>query len=196
MATARLTVLALTLMLLVSLLGSFSSASPVVATPEEVKWSKVSLPAGGEVGGWVLAAGSDVKNLIMAKDGSLYAYANPSGTSNTLFKSTDAGLSWASMGDVKDTIIGIATAPDDAGTIYYATASSVYKSADAGKSFVPLPSGPGGAGTGNITITSIDVVRLNGKSLVAVGTADSDNLQYGGVYTLDESKIIPEWQNT
>src|SRR3989304_261664 len=106
MVKARLPVLALALTLSASLLGSFSSASPVAAAPEEVKWSKVNLPAGGEVGGWVLAAGSDVKHLIMAKDGSLYAYANPSGTSYTLFKSVDGGQSWAPTGEVKDTIVG------------------------------------------------------------------------------------------
>ncbi|MEK7354559.1 MAG: hypothetical protein AABZ77_08655 [Chloroflexota bacterium] len=186
----------LLLTLLISLLGPLSGTSPAAATPDEMKWQRVNLPAGGEAGNWVLAAGSDVKHLTMASDGSLYAYANPSGTSYTLFKSADAGFSWASTGEVKDAIVAITTAPDDASIIYYATASSVFKSADAGKTFNPLPPGPGGAGSGNITITSINVARLNGKSLVAIGTADNDTSQYGGVYTLDESKLIPDWQNT
>ena len=167
----------LLLILLLSLLGQIFATSPAAATPDDVKWERVNLPAGGETGNWVLAAGSDVKHLTMTKDGSLYAYANPSGTSYTLFKSTDDSYSWSSTGEVRDTIIGITAAPDDANIVYYATVSSVFKSADAGKSFNPLPSGPGGAGTGNITITSIDVARLNGKSLLAIGTTDSDSLQ-------------------
>ena len=191
-AASRLFGPALALTLLISLLGTINAASPVSATPDEVKREKVNIPTEGETGNWVLAAGSDVKHLTMAKDGTLYAYANPSGTSYTLFKSVDAGYSWSATGDVQAAIGGIATAPDDASIIYYATASSVYESTDTGKTFNPLPPGPGGAGTGNITITSIDVARLSGKSLIAVGTTDSDGSQYGGIYTLDESKLIPD----
>ena len=191
---ALATILILTL--LFSLLLTIFSVPSVAASPDEVKWERVNIPAGGETGNWVLAAGSDVKHLTMARDGTLYAYASPSGASSTLFKSLDAGYSWSATGDIQGTIVGITTAPDDASIIYYASASGVNKSADAGKTFNPLPAGPGGAGSGNITITSIDVAQLNGKSLVAIGTADNDSSQYGGVYTLDESKLIPEWQNT
>lgn len=190
-----LTVL-LALILLAAGLPGHDSAFPAAAAPEAAKWERVNLPAGGETGNWTLAAGSDVKYLTMAKEGTLYAYANPTGTSCTLFKSVDGGYSWSACGNVQDTIAGIAVAQDDASVIYYATAVSVYKSADAGKSFSPLPAGPGGAGTGNTAITSLAVGRLNGKSLVAVGTTDGDSSQYGGVYTLDESKLMPAWQNT
>ncbi len=186
----------LALTLLVSLFGPLSGASPAAAAPDEMRWTPVNIPAAGEAGNWSLAAGSDVKHLTMARDGSLYAYANPSSTNYTLFKSVDAGYSWSPTGEVRDAIVGISAAPDDAKIIYYATASAVFKSADAGKSFSPLPPGPGGTGSGNITITSINVARLNGKSLVAIGTADSDSLQYGGIYTLDESKLLPDWQNS
>ena len=65
---------------------------PAIATPDEVKWSKVNIPTEGKLGDWVLANGSDVQHLTMAIDDSLYGYADPSGTSYTLFKSTD-GLS-------------------------------------------------------------------------------------------------------
>ncbi|MFC2020887.1 WD40/YVTN/BNR-like repeat-containing protein [Chloroflexota bacterium] len=187
-------VLALTLAL--SLPGFISTTSPAEAAANEVEWSRVNIPSGGEAGDWVLATDSDVRHLAMAKDGTLYAYANPSATSYTLFKSVDAGYSWSYTGDVKDTIVDIATAPDDAGIIYYASASSVYKSSDAGKNFIQLPPNPGGAGTANITITCINVVRLDGNSIIAVGTVDSDNTQYGGVYTLEENKLLPDWADT
>ncbi len=183
------------LILLLNLLG-FTSSGSAVATAGEAEWSKVNIPGGGEVGNWVLASGSNVRYLTMASDGTLYAYANPSATNYTLFKSVDAGYSWSHTGDVRDTIVDLAIAPDDAGIIYYATPSDIYKSADAGKSFIRLPSNPGGAGADNITISCIDVTRLDGNSVIAVGTTDSDNSQYGGVYTLDESKLLPNWVDT
>jgi len=46
---------------------------------EEVKWSAVDIPAEGRTGNWVLAPGSDVQHLTMARDGTLYCYARPSG---------------------------------------------------------------------------------------------------------------------
>jgi len=70
--------------------------------------------------------------------------------------------------------------------IHYATPSNVYKSADAGNSFASLPPNPGGAGTNNLEITSIDV-SCPGYYIIAVGTRDCDSGQYGGIYILDES---------
>jgi len=113
-----------------------------------------------------------------------------------LFKSVDAGYSWSYTGNVQDAIVALATAPDDANIIYYATVSSIYKSADAGNSFIQLPPNPGGAGADNITITCIDIARLAGNNIIVVGTADSDNSQYGGVYTLDENEVLPGWLDT
>ena len=57
----------------------------------------------------------------MAIDGTLYSYANPVGTSYTLFKSADAGYSWPTTGKVKEAIVDIAIALDDANIVYYAT---------------------------------------------------------------------------
>ena len=185
--------LAVVLILLLSLLGT---STPALANPSPVKWSVVNIPTEGESGNWVLANGSDVQHLTMAIDGTVYGYANPSGTSYTLFKSTDGGYSWSYTGKVNDTIVDIALAPDDASIVYYATSSSLYKSIDAGISFIRLLSNPGGAGSDNLTIISIDVARVDGNSIIAVGTRDTDSLQYGGVYTLDESKALPSWIDT
>jgi len=110
----------------------------------------------------------------VAIDGSLYCYANPSGTGYTLFKSTDGGYSWSYTGKVKDTIVALAAAPDDASTIYYTTLSRIYKSTDAGSSFVSLSPNPGGAGSHNIEITSIDVARVDNNNIIAVSTRDGD----------------------
>ncbi len=196
MAKSKIPALALALALLLSLLGTISAPDPAVAAPDEVKWSRVNIPTEGETGNWVLASGSNVQHLTMAVDGTFYCYANPSGTSYTLFKSTDAGYNWSPIGKVEDAIVALATAPDDASIVYYATASNVYESVDAGNSFITLPPNPGGAGSDNITITSIDVARLENNSIIAVGTRDTDASQYGGVYILDQNEAFTSWLNT
>ncbi|MFC1950028.1 hypothetical protein ACFLW0_07665, partial [Chloroflexota bacterium] len=179
-----------------SLAGLSLDVSPAIAAPDELIWSSVDIPDEGEAGNWVLARDSDIKHLAMAGDGTIYCYANPSGTSYTLFKSAGDYSGWSYTGGVTDEIVDIAIASDDAGVIYYATGSDVYKSSDAGGSFTTLPASPGGAGTSNITIRCVDVARVDGNSIVIVGTADNNGLQYGGVYTLDESQAIPAWQDT
>jgi len=188
--------LILTIISVINLLLLGTTTTPVEAGMDEIDWSRVNIPRGGEAGNWVLAGGSDVNHLTMANDGTLYAYANPSATSYTLFKSTDSGYSWGHIGNVRDTIVDIAVTPGDAAIIYYATMTSVYKSIDAGKSFVQLPPNAGGAGTDNITISCIDVICLDGNNILAAGTRDNDNFQFGGVYTLDESKLLPDWVDT
>ncbi len=196
MAKSKIPVIALTLTLLLSLLGTISPTNPAAATPDEVKWSRVNIPTEGEAGNWMLASGSNLQHLTMAIDSTLYCYANPSGTSYTLFKSTDAGYSWSHTGKVKDAIVDIATAPDDANIIYYATVSNIYQSDDAGTSFDLLPLSPGGAGSDNITITSIDVIRPENNSIIAISTKDTDDSQYGGIYMLDENEPLTGWINT
>ncbi|MFC1920807.1 hypothetical protein ACFLYQ_03670 [Chloroflexota bacterium] len=164
------------------------------AAPDEVKWCIVDIPAGGEAGNWVLAGGSDVKHLAMTSDGTLYCYANPSATSHTLYKSDDAGFKWSSVAEVTDTIVDIAPVPGT-GDIYYATESDIYKSVDGG-GFIRLPSAPGGAGSGNVNITCIDVFLYGEHNIVVTGTSDNDTLEYGGVYVLDENEIFSDWLDT
>jgi len=184
---------------LIALLGLVTLLFPakqVVADPDEVKWSPVNIPAEGRSGSWVLAKGSDVKHLAMASNGTLYCYANPTGTDYTLFTSLDEGYSWSYIGQVKDAIVDIAIPPYDLSTIYYATSSVIYKSADGGDSFIELPSNPGGAGSNNIEVTAIDVTTIDGSNIIAVGTSDADNSEYGGVYLLKEGELFPSWINT
>jgi len=179
---------AVLLIFLVSFFGLITFSTPAVSSPDEVEWSRANIPAEGNSNGWMLANGSDVKLLRVARDGTLYAYANPSGTSYTLFKSTTDGDSWSHTGTVEDEIVDIAIDPDHENTVYYATASDIYKSADAGESFRKLPLIPGGAGSNNIEITTIDVMQLDGNNLVTVATKDNDNLEYGGSYLLEEDE--------
>jgi photosystem II stability/assembly factor-like uncharacterized protein len=165
--------------------------SSVLATnPEPLKWTKVNIPAQGSAGGWVLADHSDIKCLTAAPDGTLYA--SVAGLANTLYKSTDGVKRWSPVGDVHDDIIDIAVSPNDAKTIYYATATSIFRSSDGGKNFLRLPSVPTRSGA---SITSIDVSWLN-NNVIAVGTADANSAEFGGVYTLEEAEIFPGWADT
>jgi photosystem II stability/assembly factor-like uncharacterized protein len=181
------------LILLSSLNVAAIPTHPAAASEDAVKWTKVNIPTEGKGGNWVLADGSDVPHLTTASDGTLYAYGK--GLTYTLYKSTDGGGSWSHIGNVQDAIVGIATPPNDVSTIYYATSSAVYRSTDSGQTFHSLPASPGGAGTDNIEITSIDATWLD-NNIVAIGTRDTDSYEFGGVYILDEEDTIPRWTDT
>jgi photosystem II stability/assembly factor-like uncharacterized protein len=158
-------------------------------------WSRVNIPSDGAGGRWVLAAGSDIRLLTPAADGTLYCYANPAGTSFRLFKSTDGGRGWSYTGQVINEIVDIAVIPDDANCIYYATASQVYRSIDAGISFSPLPASPGGAGSNGKEITSIDAIQADGHHYVAAGIRDAGEREFGGVFVWQEGGPSI-WQDT
>lgn len=188
--------LTLAVVLVLSVLGLNYVPDPAVAAPDELQWSPVNIPVEGKNGKWQLAAGADVEHLAMARDGTLYACANFTGTNYTLFKSIDSGESWSYIGNITGGIIAIATAPDDANAVYYATNITVYKSSDGGTAFTPLPPNPGGAGSNNIIITSLSITSLDGRRIIAVGTRDRDGAQFGGVYTVNESDLSTGWVNT
>jgi photosystem II stability/assembly factor-like uncharacterized protein len=188
--------LAVRLTLLLSLVGLIARASPVSSAPDEVEWSRVNIPTEGVPGGWVLAKNSDVEHLTITADGTLYAYANPSGSSHTLFKSNDGGASWSHTGGVEDEIVSIATDSEDASVLYYATSSCVFGSSDGSGSFTELPPNPGGAGSDNLEITTLAAAQLNGHHIIAVGTKDSDPAEYGGVYIFEDEGVSPGWVDT
>ncbi len=181
-------------LLLVSGLAALTVFNSIAAaSTDAVKWTAVSIPAGGEAGKWVLADGSDVQHLTMSADGTLYACGK--GLTYTLYRSTDGGVGWSYIGNVQDVIIGIAVSPADASTLYYATTSGVYRSTDGGNSFHLLPAVPGGAGANNIEITSLDVAWFE-SNIITVGTRDTDSSEFGDVYTLDEANIFSGWTDT
>ena len=186
----------LILALLLGLSGIISDFNKATASTDDARWARVDIPIEGGSGNWVLASGSNVQHPAVAIDGTIYCYANPAGSSYTLFKSTDAGCSWAPVSQITDAIVDIATSPDDANIVYYATAANVYESVNAGASFVMLPRNPGGAGSGNITITAIDIALLNSSQIITVGTRDTDDSQYGGVYMLDKNDPFTGWIDT
>jgi len=180
----------LLLLALLIFIPVFSLTQSSAVSADEVKWSRVNIPAEGNAGNWLLASGSDVQHLTMSANGTLYAYVP--GPTYTLYQSTDGGYGWSYIGDVQDSIVDIAISPHDENTIYYATAASVYRSTDGGKKFVQFAVNPGGAGSNNIEITDIAVTHLS-RNIVAVATRDTDSSEFGGVYILDEEQILPSW---
>ena len=187
------------LLFILALLAAIIPFYHPAAAADAAQWTAVNIPAEGTTGSgntWTLANGSDIHHLMMAGDGTLYCYANPAGTTYTLFKSMNNGRSWATTGKVTDIIIDIAVLPQDSTNIYYATPTRVYKSVDAGNTFISLPPNPGGADSGNVLITSIAAVRMGNANTVAVSTIDTDTAQYGGVYLLDENQVVGTWVNT
>jgi len=180
---------AITLVALLSLLGS----TLAVASPDEVKWSRVNIPAEGKAGDWVLASGSDVQHLVMASDGTLYCYANPSGTSYTLFKSTDGGYSW-SYTDYDKAIVALVGSDIDADIIYVSDGSYVYKSIDGGDSFDDLAAGSLDAldfATTGEEITCLAVGYIDNEPYVFIGTANG--VAGGGVYFIHDVAFGGGW---
>jgi hypothetical protein len=178
---AKLTLLlSLTLLVSIPIFGLTQSAA---VSADEVKWSRVNIPAEGNAGDWLLANGSDVQHLTMSANGTLFAYAP--GLTYTFYRSTDGGYRWSYIGAVQDSIVDIAISPQNENTIYYATSDNVYRSTDGGKKFVQLAANPGGAGSNNIEITDIAVTHIS-SNIIAVATRDTDNSEFGGVYILIE----------
>ena len=61
MAKRRIFSTALALVLLLNSLTLSLSPHPTVASPDEAKWSRVSIPTEGKPGDWVLASGSRLR---------------------------------------------------------------------------------------------------------------------------------------
>jgi len=180
---------AITLVALLTLLGS----TPAVAAPDEVKWSRVKSPAEGKRGDWMLASGSDVQHLTMAVDGTLYCYANPSGTSYTLFESTDGGYSW-SYTDYDKAIAALVGSDTDADIIYVSDGDYVYKSIDGGDSFEELAAGSLDAldfATTGEQITCLAVGYIDNEPYVFIGTANG--AAGGGVYFIHDVALGGGW---
>ena len=130
---SRLVIILAVILLVITFLNAISNAAE-----DGARWSPLPLPSDGDTGNWTLAGDAEPALLTVTADGTLYCYATPTGTTDTLFQSKDSGLSWRSIGRVKDTIIAIAVVPQDATTIYYATVSTVYRSTDGGNTFMAL----------------------------------------------------------
>ncbi len=180
------------LILLLSLLASISAIAPAVAAPDEVKWSSVNIPTEGKPGDWVLADNSDVQQLSMAIDGSLYCSAEVSGD-DVLFKSDDDGRSWAETDYDGGAIVDIVHSGTDASTIYVTDGSHVYQSEDAADSFQMIADATLPTLDANETITCLDAGYVDGELYLFIDTADTDDGDFGGVYYIAATSFGASW---
>ena len=184
------------LILLVGLLTSVLPATPAIADPDIVEWSRVNIPTEGRLGNWVLADGSDVQHLTIATDGTLYCYAkvtiNATDT-EMLFQSTDEGHSWQETDYEGDAIADIACSSFDADIIYITDGSYVYKSEDAGDSFSELASTSLPILDNNESITGIEVGYKADKPYAFISTADTDAADFGSIHLLSETDFGAKW---
>jgi hypothetical protein len=177
--------------LIISLISTLNIFFPQQLNADSLKWSRINIPSEGPAGDWVLAAGSDLRHLTQASDGTLYCSANPSGTDYRLFKSIDRGCSWSYTGRVKDEITDIAVLPDNSSVVYYSTSNQIFRSTDSAGRFELASQNPGEDLTG-LEIASIDVTTDNGTDCLVVGTRDIRTSEFGGVYLLKKAQSY-EW---
>ncbi|TET25863.1 MAG: hypothetical protein E3J67_02970, partial [Dehalococcoidia bacterium] len=180
---------ALGLLLLLGLMDSTTT----FANPALVEWSEVKSPTDGKAGDWVLALGSDVQQLTMAIDGTLYAYKFD-GTTHHLMKSTDGGCTWEQTDYDGGAIADIACSRIDAETIYLTDGRHVYKSDDGGDSFDKVGYGTFPALDASESVACLDVgYNGNDDPFVFIGTADKDKDNFGGVYCIAEADFGARW---
>jgi hypothetical protein len=166
------------LLVLLCLATGFPAARQVGASADAVRLTKVNIPAAGEAGDWALAPGSDVRCLVVATDGVLYAAVK--GLDYTLYRSADGGRAWSRVGNVRDDIVAIAVSPLNTGVIYYATPAAVFMSGNGGRTFDELRANPGEAGTGGREITSLAVTDEAGD-IIAIAIRDTADGEFGGI---------------
>jgi len=179
-------------LLLLSLLGVTSTITPATAATDEVEWSRVNIPTEGRTGNWMLADNSDVQQLSMAIDSSLYCYADVGGE-DVLFRSEDDGRSWTETDYDGGAIADIVCSNTDAGTIYITDGSHVYKTEDAADTFQTIADATLPALDANESITCLDAGSVDGDRYLFIGTADSDGGDFGGVYYIAETSFGAHW---
>ena len=167
---------------------------PAAASPGTNVWEPVAIPRDGTLGGWLIAddAGAgQVGPIAKAIDGTLYSRATPavSGTATqNLFKSADGGHTWADTGYVTVNLTAIATSPTDANVLFITDGTDVWKSVNAGATFVAL------ATPAVNVISSLDCWELgSGRYLVLIG--EGAGAAAPNVWTYDETVAFPAWTN-
>jgi len=140
-----------------ALLGSLTLGLSVPVAASDGSWSSVATPMPGALGGYMLGPATGYGPGVgpgpfeMAKDGTLYAAwdIGEGAFGANLYKSTNFGVSWTRCSNVTDdlgdvVITDIALSPQDANRVYVTDGTSVYRSIDAGATFVKLVDPPAG----------------------------------------------------
>ncbi|AKG52854.1 hypothetical protein DGWBC_0166 [Dehalogenimonas sp. WBC-2] len=163
--------------------------APQPLAAADARWSEVPLPQTGAASGWRLTPDTDIAKLGRDTQGRLYVWVT--GASGGLFRADSAGENiirlYASADSATDLCV------TETGQIYYATDSTVYRSADGGLSFQTLATNPGGPGK---RITGLSITNNNDTNLIAVSVTDDVDESWGGVFLLNEQDIFSKWIDT
>jgi len=170
-----------------SLLLSFSplvNSQPVSANPDRLKWSVVDTPSEE---GKVVVSPSEINAFVISSNDTFYAIDIPNGT---VYKSTDAGVTWED--DITDALIrdgaslpawDIAVAPDDSNLVAVVTdnRTAVYLSDDGGDSWEDS----GVPDLGGTLISDIAISpKYDDTYDVAIGTRYPNNATDGDVWVI------------
>lgn len=170
-----------------SLLLSFFplvDSQPVSANPDRLKWSVVDTPSEE---GKVVVSPSEINAFAISSNDTFYAIDIPNGT---VYKSTDAGVTWEN--DITDALIrdgaslpawDIAVAPDNSNLVAVVTDSrtAVYLSDDGGENWED-------SGVPDLGVTLISDIATSPKYDdtydVAIGTRYPNNATDGDVWVI------------
>jgi hypothetical protein len=157
---SRILGVALSLALLASLFGF---AAPVAAQPGDQNWAAQTIPTAT---GNVLLNASDVADIAVADDGTIYAINNgPAATAavaGTVLKSTNGGQSFTALtavgGAVARFLRAVAVAPDNSNIVLVTDGFDCYLSTDSGTTWTTLGTDiVTSTGDANAEIQDVDV---------------------------------------
>jgi photosystem II stability/assembly factor-like uncharacterized protein len=180
--------------LLVLLNLQFIFADLAHADTTAAKWTEVPITASGDYGNWILAPGSDINHLTVAADGTFFVYANPSGTSERLFRSSDNGSSWMPVGGVNRTINAIAMDPQNPQNVFYTSGNAIFASTNAGITFNAVFTIPLEPPAVDSMVSKILIIPQSGGNLIVVSTSDPDDGEYGKLFVFDTGQPFSNWQ--
>jgi len=185
--------LALTVVLLASLMIG-AAVTPAAAGGEA--WTTMSYPRAGGLGKYILGPAAGVTAgtgpMEMAVDGTLYAYwdVGEGALGSNVYKSTNGARTWSRCGTSTDglgnvAITAIACSSEDANILYVTDGVDVWRSSDAGATFVTLVRPAGG-------ITALAVGYNGGNHFIYIGGLTAAN---GDVLMMQDS-FGQSWAST
>ncbi|MFC2033524.1 WD40/YVTN/BNR-like repeat-containing protein [Chloroflexota bacterium] len=167
----------------------------VAAAAGTLAWSSESVP--GTAGNMLGPAGIDVRDIAVASSGQIiYAVPGDSVSDNVVYKSTDTGVSWASLKVAIDSDM-VAVAPDNASmaAIARGDAPAVYVTSDGGFSWdslgIPQEDDNGAA----VAIYDVAIsLSVGGIYYIAAAGREADNI--ANVWYFEFGSPEPGWRET
>ncbi len=195
--------LALIAIIIVLPLYSFSDSSPVSAAQRTLSWSIVNTPNPNNGAGGTIVNPSEINALALGPDNKTFYLANTASNTASIYKSTDAGVSWYPDTGKRLTAAGavmpvwnVAISPDDPNFVVAITGST---STGPTQAFITTDSGNNWQDMGlssylglNEYINCLDISKIygqNGKLRdIAVGIRNTTGT--GSVYNVQFSSLL------